>query len=110
MIVEAGTTYLFWVMPALACQFVTAVIASALRGSPRGGSPTVIIQVLAVLANMGLAPLLIGGWGGIQGLGVAGAGLATSLAGVMNLVMLWAYVSQVGAHHCGGLEAVASAH
>jgi putative MATE family efflux protein len=90
MIVEAGTTYLFWVMPALACQYVTAVIASALRGTGVV-RPTVIIQVLAVLANIGLAPLLIGGWGGIQGLGVAGAGLATSLAAVMNLVMLCAY-------------------
>jgi putative MATE family efflux protein len=90
MIVEAGTTYLFWVMPALACQFVTAVIASALRGTGVV-RPTVVIQVLAVLANIGLAPLLIGGWGGIQGFGVAGAGLATSLAAVMNLVMLCAY-------------------
>jgi putative MATE family efflux protein len=90
MIVEAGTTYLFWLMPALACQFVTAVIASALRGNGIVG-PVVIIQVLAILANIGLAPLLIGGWGGIRGLGVAGAGLATSLAAVMNLVMLCAY-------------------
>jgi putative MATE family efflux protein len=90
MIVEAGTTYLFWFMPALACQFVTAVIASALRGSGVV-RPTVIIQVLSVLANIGLAPLLIGGWGGIQGLGVAGAGLATSLTAVMNLVLLCAY-------------------
>ena len=84
MIVEAGTTYLFWFMPALACQFVTAVIASALRGAGVV-RPTVIIQVAAVLCNIALAPVLIGG------LGVAGAGLATSLAAVMNLVMLCAY-------------------
>jgi len=40
-------------MPALACQFVTAVIASALRGQRGVVRPTVIIQVLAVLANHG---------------------------------------------------------
>jgi putative MATE family efflux protein len=84
MIVEAGTTYLFWFMPALACQFVTAVIASAMRGTGVV-RPVVIIQVAAILINIGLAPLLI------RRLGVAGAGLATSLSAVMNLAMLCIY-------------------
>ena len=90
-VVEAGTTYLLWYTPALALQFGTAVLASALRatGVVR---PTVVIQILALVLNIGLAPLLIGGWGGIQGLGVAGAGLATSLSAIANLAMLWVYL------------------
>jgi putative MATE family efflux protein len=90
-VVEAGTTYLKWYTPALALQFGSAVLASALRatGVVR---PTVIIQILALVLNIGLAPLLIGGWGDIQGLGVAGAGLATSLSAIANLAMLWAYL------------------
>ena len=82
---------MLWYTPALALQFGSAVLASALRatGVVR---PTVIIQILALVLNIGLAPLLIGGWGGIQGLGVAGAGLATSLSAIANLAMLWSYL------------------
>jgi putative MATE family efflux protein len=90
MVVGAGTTYLRWFMPALALQFAIAVVTSALRGTGVV-RPAVIIQALAVIINIGLAPVLIGGWGSSRGFGVAGAGLASSLAAVMNLAMLWAY-------------------
>src|SRR6188472_4025373 len=78
-VIEAGTTYLLWFMPALALQFVALVMGSALRGTGIV-RPTVIAQVGTVILNMLLAPVLISGWGTNLPLGVAGAGLASTIA------------------------------
>lgn len=88
--VEAGTTYLLWFMPALALQFFTQVMAAALRGTGIV-RPTMIVQVLAVVINIALAPVLISGWGTGIALGVAGAGLASSIAVLIGALMLWMY-------------------
>jgi MATE family, multidrug efflux pump len=92
--VEAGTTFLRWVMPALALQFVTQVMGAALRatGIVR---PTMLVQVLAVIINIALAPVLIAGWGTGHAFGVAGAGLASSIAVLIALLMLLAYFRKV---------------
>ena len=68
--VEAGTTYLLWFMPALALQFAAQVMAAALRGTGIV-RPTMIVQALAVIINIALAPVLISGWGTGHALGVA---------------------------------------
>jgi len=88
--VEAGTTYLLWLMPALALQFLAQVMGAALRatGIVR---PGMLIQVLTVIINIALAPVLIAGWGTGRALGVAGAGLATSIALLCDVLMLFAY-------------------
>jgi putative MATE family efflux protein len=88
--VEAGTTFLLWVMPALALQFVTQVMGAALRatGIVR---PTMLVQAIAVIINIALAPVLIAGWGTGHALGVAGAGLASSIAVLVAVLMLFAY-------------------
>src|SRR5262249_43078835 len=88
--IEAGTTYLLWFMPALALQFATQVMGSALRatGIVR---PTMLVLALAVIINIGLAPVLIAGWGTGHPLGVAGAGLASSIAVLIGVLMLLAY-------------------
>lgn len=88
--IEAGTTYLLWFMPALALQFVTQVMASALRatGIVR---PSMLVQVLAVIVNIALAPVLIAGWGTGRAFGVAGAGLASSIAVLIGVLMLFGY-------------------
>ncbi|TYO63459.1 MATE family efflux transporter [Bradyrhizobium hipponense] len=88
--IEAGTTYLLWFMPALALQFATQVMASALRatGIVR---PSMLVQVLAVAINIALAPVLITGWGTGHALGVAGAGLASSIAVFIGVLMLLVY-------------------
>lgn len=92
--IDAGTTYLFWFMPALAGQFTTQVMASALRatGIVR---PTMLVQAVAVIINIALAPVLIAGWGTGQALGVAGAGLASSIAVLVGVLMLFAYFLKV---------------
>ncbi len=88
--VEAGTTYLLWFMPALALQFLTQVMGAGLRatGIVR---PGMLVQVLAVTLNIALAPVLISGWGTGHALGVAGAGLASSIAVLIGALMLFAY-------------------
>ena len=89
-VIEAGTTYLLWFMPALALQFVVLVMASALRGTGIV-RPTVIVQVTTVVINILLAPVLIAGWGTGLALGVAGAGLASSIAVAIAVAMMWIY-------------------
>ncbi|MBC7895056.1 MAG: MATE family efflux transporter [Cytophagaceae bacterium] len=86
--VEAGTTYLRWFLPGLSLQFALVTLGSALRGTGIV-RPTMIVQVVSVLVNAILAPILIAGWGTGRPLGVAGAGLATSIAMVIAVVMLW---------------------
>lgn len=92
--IEAGTTYLLWFMPALALQFATQVMASALRatGIVR---PAMLVQALAVAINIALAPVLISGWGTGHPLGVAGAGLASSIAVAIGALMLLVYFRKV---------------
>ena len=92
--IEAGTTYLLWFMPALALQFATQVMGAALRatGIVR---PTMLVQALAVVINIALAPVLISGWGTGRALGVAGAGLASSLAVAVGVLMLLVYFRKV---------------
>lgn len=92
--IEAGTTYLLWFTPALALQFATQVMGAALRatGIVR---PVMLVQVLAVTINIALAPVLITGWGTGHALGVAGAGLASSIAVLAGVVMLLAYFRRV---------------
>ncbi|MBR1123870.1 MATE family efflux transporter [Bradyrhizobium lablabi] len=92
--VEAGTTFLLWLMPALALQFVTQVMGAALRatGIVR---PTMLIQAFAVIINIALAPVLIAGWGTGHAFGVAGAGLASSIAVFLAVLMLLAYFQKV---------------
>ena len=88
--VAAGTTYLLWFMPALALQFSSRVMGAALSGTGIV-RPGMIVQALAVTINIALAPVLIAGWGTGVALGVAGAGLASSLAVLMGVLMMWFY-------------------
>jgi putative MATE family efflux protein len=88
--IEAGTTYLLWFMPALALQFTMLAMGAALRGTGIV-KPTMMIQALTVIINIILAPVLIVGWSTGHPLGVAGAGLASSLAVAIGVVMLSMY-------------------
>jgi putative MATE family efflux protein len=88
--VTAGTTYMLWFMPALALQFASRVMGAALSGTGIV-RPGMIVQALAVTINIVLAPVLIAGWGTGYPLGVAGAGLASSIAVLMGVLMMWIY-------------------
>ena len=88
--VAAGLSYLHWFLPGLALQFALVVMGSALRGTGIV-KPTMLVQVVTVLLNTVLAPVLIAGWGTGHPLGVAGAGLASTLAIAAAVALLSFY-------------------
>jgi putative MATE family efflux protein len=88
--VDAGITYLAWFMPGLALQYVNMVMISGLRGTGVV-QPTMVVQIATVLLNALLAPILIGGWITDRPMGVAGAGLASTLAVGAGTLMLALY-------------------
>jgi len=87
---SAGTAYLYWYTPGLALQFALVAMGAALRGTGIV-QPTMVVQMLTVILNTVLAPILITGWGTHHPLGTAGAGLASSIAVAFGVVCLWAY-------------------
>jgi putative MATE family efflux protein len=88
--VQAGVTYLYWFLPSLGMQFALVVMGSALRGTGIV-QPTIMVQVVTVVLNAVLAPVLIAGWGTGYKMGVAGAGLASSIAIFVGVIMLTLY-------------------
>lgn len=86
----AGTSFLYWFLPGMALQFALVTMGSALRGTGIV-KPTMIVQALTVLLNTILAPVLIAGWGTGFALGVAGAGLASSISVAAGVAMLAFY-------------------
>lgn len=89
-----GRSYLFWFLPGMALQFAMVAMASALRGTGIV-KPTMVVQVLTVLLNTVLAPVLIAGWGTGYPMGVAGAGLASSIAIVGGVIVLSIYFGRL---------------
>ena len=63
--VGAGIDYLRWYLPGLALQFAVVATGSALRGTGIV-QPTMVVQVLTVILNAILAPVLIAG--GVRGI------------------------------------------
>ena len=87
---RAGIAYLYAYTPGLALQFALVALGSALRGTGIV-RPTMLVQMLTVVVNIVLAPVLIAGWGTGRPLGAAGAGLASSLAIGVGVLLLWIY-------------------
>ena len=100
--VHEGTTYLFWFLPGMALQFALVSMGSALRGTGIV-QPTMVVQVVTVVLNVVFAPILIAGWGTGHPMGVAGAGLASTLAILIAVILLGVYFFRlekyVGFHH-----------
>ena len=91
---EAGLSYLRWFTPGMALQFALISMGSALRGTGIA-KPTMVVQVLTVVLNMILAPILIAGIGTGRPMGVAGAGLASSIAVVVGVIMMFVYFERL---------------
>lgn len=87
---QAGTTFLYWFLPGMALHFAMVGMASALRATGIV-KPGMVVQVLTVLLNTLLAPVLIAGWGPGPALGVMGAGLASSISVTVGVLMLLFY-------------------
>lgn len=88
--VEAGITFLYFLIPGLSLQFALAAAGGALRGTGVV-KPAMLAQMLTVFINILLAPMLIQGWGTGYAMGIAGAGLATSLASLAGVVIMLVY-------------------
>ncbi|MEP6766350.1 MAG: MATE family efflux transporter [Gemmatimonadaceae bacterium] len=87
---EAGATYLRYYLPGLGLQFALVTMGSALRGTGIA-KPAMVVQILTVVMNALLAPLLIAGWITNHPLGVAGAGLASSISIAFGVLLMFAY-------------------
>ena len=92
--VMAGTTYLYWVLPGLGLQFALISMGSALRGTGIV-NPTIIVQVLTVVLNAILSPIMITGWGTGRPLGVVGAGLSTTISIAVAVVLMTLYFKRL---------------
>ncbi len=77
--IVAGSLYLRWFVPALALQFATTAMGATLQGTGVV-KPAMVVQLLGLLVNIILTPILVAGWGTGHPLGVRGAGLASSLS------------------------------
>jgi hypothetical protein len=86
----AGQEYLRWFIPGLALQFAMVALGSALRGTGIV-APTMTVQLVTVFVNVLLAPVLIAGVGTGHPMGVAGAGLASTLAVFVGVSLLAYY-------------------
>jgi putative MATE family efflux protein len=88
--VQAGVSYLYWFLPGMALQFAMVAMGSALRGTGIV-KPTMVVQILTLVINTILAPVLIAGVGTGHPMGVAGAGLASTIAIVFGVLILTVY-------------------
>ena len=88
--VAAGLAYLSWFIPCMALQFMMVAMSAALRGTGIV-KPTMMIQMISILINIILSPILIAGWGTGYAMGIAGAGLASSISVVCALILLCLY-------------------
>ena len=89
-IVDAGVTYLNWFLPGLALQFALISMGSALRGTGVV-NPTIVVQILTVVLNAILSPIMIAGWVTGRPLGLMGAGLSTSISVVVAVGLMLVY-------------------
>lgn len=87
---ELAIDYLLWFVPAMSLQFAMIATGAALRGTGNF-KPGMVVQILTVVINIILAPILMFGWGTGRPLGVTGAALATFIAMVVGVIALTAY-------------------
>jgi putative MATE family efflux protein len=87
---EQGATFLRWFIPGMSMQFAMMAMASALRATGIV-KPGMLVQMVTVILNTILAPILIAGWGTGKPLGVMGAGLASSISVTVGIIILVYY-------------------
>jgi putative MATE family efflux protein len=88
--IEAGVTFMFWALPGFGLMFLMSALAAALRGTGIV-RPTIAVQMLTVVINIILAPILIAGWGTGVPLGVKGAALASTISIAIGVLLLGIY-------------------
>ncbi len=89
-----GAHYLYYFLPSLALQFSIVAMTAAMRGTGIV-KPAMQVQMLSLLVNIVLTPVLIHGWLTGYPMGVAGAGLASSLSALFAVILLWRYFKRM---------------
>lgn len=84
---QMGESYLNGYLPGLALQIIMTVATFGLRAAGEPYGP-LIAQCVSVPVNLVLAPLLIFGVPGVNGMGTFGAGLATTIATAVAVVII----------------------
>lgn len=90
----AGTAYLHAFLPGLALQFALVALGAALRGTGIS-KPTMLVQIVTVVLNAILAPVLIAGWLTGRAFGVAGAGWASSISIAVGVALMLLYFARL---------------
>lgn len=98
----AGVAYLHAFLPGLALQFALATLGAALRGTGIS-KPTMLVQIVTVVLNAILAPVLIAGWLTGRAFGVAGAGWASSISIAVGVALMLLYFARL--EHFVGVDA-----
>lgn len=93
-VLTASMEYLKWFMPGMGLQFALISMGSALRGTGIA-KPTMIVQMVTVVLNAALAPVLIAGVGTGRPMGVGGAGLASTIAVAAGVIMMFVYFERL---------------
>lgn len=84
-------TYLRVIFIAMPASIITVMLGMGLRGGGDASTP-LKFMILSSVLDVALNPLLIGGFGPIPALGIAGAALATAIASAVAMIGIVAYV------------------
>lgn len=87
-VVDSGSRYLFWLLVGNVPMAIGLMFGSALRAAGDARTP-LVIGVAANVLNVFLNWVLIFGHLGAPALGVSGAGIASSLAMVFQVLVFW---------------------
>jgi putative MATE family efflux protein len=84
-------TYLRVIFIAMPASMITVMLGMGLRGGGDAATPLKFMALSSVL-DVALNPLLIGGFGPIPAMGIAGAALATAIASFASMAGIVTYV------------------
>ncbi|MGR5149606.1 MATE family efflux transporter [Photobacterium alginatilyticum] len=88
LVINQGVAYLWYSFPVLILTHIVITAESSLRSSGDTLLP-LILGAITIFLNIGLNFVLIKGGFGIPAMGVAGAALATTIARLVQVLMIW---------------------
>jgi len=90
-VIRQGQSYLWYVLPSLSFVAVILCYDNALRALNEVKTP-MVISLIAIILNIALNFWLINGGLGVPALGVAGAAIATTIARIIQLILILSYL------------------
>lgn len=88
---DAALAYSNALFTGAAVIWFTNVLAAVVRGAGNMLLPSLLLVATALL-HLALAPLLVFGWGPVQGIGVAGAAVSTLTVNALSAVVMVVYL------------------